>query len=236
MRSRDFKNEAREALSGNWLRAIFAWFIAGLFGATGVTVEYSTSVDSIPQGDGGVTAFLTNAVGQGESNVGGLDIKTILISSVFSFIVALIIFAIQSAVSVGYAKFNINMLEGDKPRVIELFAHFKKAGTAMWASILVFVRVFIGFLLFIIPGVIAAYQYSMVNYVIADNPDMTAREALAESKRIMKGYKWRFFCLSMSFIGWAFVVILTAGIASAYVGPFMQASVAALYCEARDNA
>ena len=228
MRSRDFKNAAREALSGNWFKAIVAALIAGAFGATGMTIDLTLSNNTVPEGDG-VTAMLTSA-GQ------GTDVQGILAGAGLALIVGLIFFAIQSAITVGYAKFNVNMVEGDKPRIIELFAHFKKVGTAMWANILAYIRIVIGSLLLFIPGIIASFQYSMVNYVIADNPEMTAKEALAESKRIMKGNKWKLFCLSLSFIGWAFVCALTLGLAAFYVVPLQQASFAAFYCEARDNA
>jgi uncharacterized membrane protein len=71
----------------------------------------------------------------------------------------------------------------------------------------------------------------MVNYIIAENPGITAREALEKSKEMMEGNKFRFFMFGLSFFGWALVVVLTFGIASIWVGPYMQASFAKFYRE-----
>ena len=57
-------------------------------------------------------------------------------------------------------------------------------------------------LLFIIPGLIKTYSYAMTPYILAENPGMTATDAITESRRIMDGNKWRLFCLGFSFIGW----------------------------------
>jgi uncharacterized membrane protein len=65
---------------------------------------------------------------------------------------------------------------------------------------------------------------------MAENPDMSANEAIRESKRLMKGNKWRFFCLQLSFIGWELLAIFfTAGIGLLWVVPYQQAAYAAFY-------
>ena len=76
-------------------------------------------------------------------------------------------------------------------------------------------------LLFIIPGLIKTYSYAMTPYILAEHPEMTATEAITESRRIMDGNKWRLFCLSFSFIGWA---LLCA--APALIGIGVLASIA----------
>ena len=57
-------------------------------------------------------------------------------------------------------------------------------------------------LLFIIPGIVKAYEYMMIPYLLADNPQMTKEQAFAESKRMMQGQKWKAFVLDLSIIGW----------------------------------
>jgi uncharacterized membrane protein len=136
---------------------------------------------------------------------------------------------ISSLVSIGYAQFNIDLVEGNDPRIATLFSKGKQVGTAIIANLLVFIRVFIGTILFIIPGIIAAFQYSMVNYIIAENPGIKAREALERSKEMMRGNKFRFFRLGLSFLGWSILVVLTFGIAGIWVGPYIEASYAAFY-------
>ena len=64
-------------------------------------------------------------------------------------------------------------------------------------------------LLFIIPGIVKAYEYMMIPYLLADNPQMTKEQAFAESKRMMQGQKWKAFVLDLSFIGWYILSGLT---------------------------
>lgn len=85
-------------------------------------------------------------------------------------------------------------------------------------------------LLFVIPGIVKAYEYMMIPYLLADNPQMTKEQAFAESKRMMHGQKWKAFVLDLSFIGWYILSGLTLGIlAIFYVSPYVNATHAALY-------
>jgi uncharacterized membrane protein len=103
------------------------------------------------------------------------------------------------------------------------------------ANLLIFVRVFIGFLLFMIPGIIESLNYAMVDHILAENPELTAREALQRSKELMKGNKWRLFCLHFSFIGWDLLTALTFGILSLWVVPLKAASIAVFYKKLVEN-
>mgnify|MGYP000081425479 CR=1 FL=1 len=83
---------------------------------------------------------------------------------------------------------------------------------------------------FIIPGIVKAYEYMMIPYLLADNPQMTKEQAFAESKRMMQGQKWKAFVLDLSFIGWYILSGLTLGILAVfYVSPYVNATHAALY-------
>ena len=85
-------------------------------------------------------------------------------------------------------------------------------------------------LLFVIPGIIKSYEYRMIPYLLAENPDMTKEEVFAESKSLMKGNKWKAFVLDLSFIGWYILSIFTCGILSIfYVNPYKCSTDAALY-------
>ena len=85
-------------------------------------------------------------------------------------------------------------------------------------------------LLFIIPGIIKEYEYMMVPYLLAENPQMSKDEAFAASKQMMTGNKWRAFVLDFSFIGWHILSVLTCGILEVfYVAPYVDAAHAALY-------
>jgi hypothetical protein len=84
-------------------------------------------------------------------------------------------------------------------------------------------------LLLLIPGIIAAFRYSLCFYILADHPEMGIMEVLNESKRMMKGNKWKMFCLNISFIGWAILGILTLGIGFIWLLPYMEVSIIAFY-------
>ncbi len=92
-------------------------------------------------------------------------------------------------------------------------------------------------LLFIVPGIVKAYEYRMIPYLLADDPTMTKDRAFAESRRMMHGNKWNAFVLDLSFLGWSLLSILTLGLlAIFYVGPYKYATDAALYEELRYGA
>ena len=97
------------------------------------------------------------------------------------------------------------------------------------ANLLAGIFIFLWSLLLIIPGIIKAYAYFMVPYILADNPQMKAMDAIRESERIMNGHKMDLFLLHLSFIGWMLLSFLTCGLLLLYVVPYMQAANAAFY-------
>ena len=84
-------------------------------------------------------------------------------------------------------------------------------------------------LCFIVPGIIKAFAYAIAPYILADNPTMSAFDALDESQTMMEGRKWNLFKLGFSFIGWLLLSILTFGILLIWIIPYMQAAYAAFY-------
>jgi uncharacterized membrane protein len=86
-------------------------------------------------------------------------------------------------------------------------------------------------LLLVIPGIIAAYRYAMASYIMAQNPEIGALDAIERSKAMMNGNKLRLFCLQLSFIGWMLLSALTLGIGYIFLRPYMQAAYAAFYLD-----
>lgn len=197
MNLRDIRRNGAAALSGNWFIAILA----------SVVVFVLSLLFTV------VANLLTN---------GGFVLTNPLLCLTLFLLLSVAELIVMNAVSVGYAEFFLDIADTAKPRLVTLFAHFNKAGRAIAVTFLVVLRVFIGMIFFVIPGIIAAYKYSMVYYVMATNPDLTASEVLRESKYIMRGNKWRLFCLDFSLIGWYFLIGLTFGLASFFVAPYIQ--------------
>lgn len=90
-------------------------------------------------------------------------------------------------------------------------------------------------MLFVIPGIIKSYSYSMAFYAMADDFSLTAREALNESKRITKGYKLSLFILELSFIGWEILASLSFGIGFFWLVPYKQLTYANAYKALKEN-
>ncbi|MCI7378725.1 MAG: DUF975 family protein [Bacteroidales bacterium] len=101
------------------------------------------------------------------------------------------------------------------------------------ALFLVNLFTFLWTLLLIIPGIIKAFSYALTPYIIMDEPELTAKQAIARSCEIMQGRRWKLFCLYLSFIGWGILCLLTFGIGFLWLVPYMNASIAAFYEDAR---
>ena len=82
----------------------------------------------------------------------------------------------------------------------------------------------------IVGGVIKTYEYRMIPYILADNPNINRKEAFELSKKMMKGNKWKMFILDISFFGWYILSVLTFGLLSVlYVNPYNASTIAQLY-------
>lgn len=90
-------------------------------------------------------------------------------------------------------------------------------------------------LLFIIPGIIKHYAYSQAYLIYKDQTNLSPNEKISslncitESKNLMRGHKWRFFLLEMSFIGWGILAVLSLGIGFLWLFPYENATRVAFY-------
>lgn len=202
--SAEFRRMAREALKGRWGLAVLAGLIAALL--SGTISDVVSSVMETYNPEQGV----------------GFGVPLI------SFAVSLFV---GSVVTIGYAWFNLEMVDGEEPSLSSLFAYFSCWKTAVAAQLLTTLYIFLWSFLFIIPGIMASFSYAMTHYVLADHPELTAREAIAHSKEIMYGNRFRLFCLVFSFIGWDILCIFTLGIGYLWLIPYQEAAIAAFYRE-----
>ena len=91
-------------------------------------------------------------------------------------------------------------------------------------------------LLFLIPGIVKSYAYSMAYYVKLDHPDYGWKACIDESRRLMNGHKWEKFVLDLSFLGWILVGALCLGVGTLWVTPYMAATEAQFYEYVRSSA
>ena len=135
-----------------------------------------------------------------------------------------------SIVAIGmlYACWDL-FTKGTLPEAGALFAPFKQYARTFGAVLLVFVYTLLWTLLLVIPGIIKAYSYSMTFYILRENPEMTAGDAITASQKMMDGHKMDLFLLSLSFIGWAILASITFGIGYLWLIPYIYTAYAAFY-------
>jgi len=131
---------------------------------------------------------------------------------------------IMGPMTLGLALVYLDVSYGVPLTVNRMFEGFDQFGKAFVLNLLIGIFTFLWSLLFFIPGIIKEISYSMAFYILAENPGMSAAEALNESKRIMNGHKMDYFILQLSFIGWLLLGAITFGLAYIYVIPYMTAS------------
>ena len=98
------------------------------------------------------------------------------------------------------------------------------------------VKIFLWSLLFVIPGIIKSYEYCMVPYILAENPQISCERAFELSRKMTKGEKWKIFVLDLSFIGWRILGVLCCCVGQVFVEPYYEATFAELYQIMREKA
>ena len=231
----DFRRIARDALSGKWAIAVVAGLIASLLGGVAANAPEIT----LNFGDNGANVGLELAGQQIYSSSGGWNemLTGFLVGSatliiLVALVMAVVYFVLGSVMGVGYSRFNLDLVDRRKdPELGTLFGYFTHWKNAAMAQLLQALYVVLWSLLFIIPGIIATYSYAMTSFILAENPEMDANEAIGRSKEMMYGNRWRLFCLHFSFIGWDILATLTLGIGNLWLVPYKQAASAAFYRE-----
>lgn len=208
----DFRRYAREALKGRWLKAGGTAIVAGFLGAQtygggNFFNSVSNNFDSVSQNSGAGADAVSN-IGAASSGVSASLLAGVLGFGLIFMIAAIVIFIISGAMTLGYAKYNLNLVDDKNPQFSDIFSQFGRLGTGLLMVFLRAVYTTLWTMLLVIPGIIAQYRYAMASYILYENPEMTANEAITESKLLMKGNKWRLFCLEFSFIGWILLAAL----------------------------
>lgn len=129
----------------------------------------------------------------------------------------------------GLSAFMLGVSREEKTEFGQLFAGFSNFLTAFLAYLLMTIFIILWMLLLIVPGIIKGLAYSMTYFILVDNKDMKALEAITKSKEMMKGHKFELFCLQLRFVGWGMLAILTLGIGFLWLFPYMQVSYAKFY-------
>ena len=230
----DFRGIARDALRGKWMVAILVGLVASLLGGVAsngpeVNLHFEGAAVNASIDYAGQTIFSTGS-GFG-SGIGAFLAGSAVYITIVAFLMAAVYFILGSVVGVGYARFNLGLVDGGFPSFGCLFDYIYYWKTTAVAKLLQSLYILLWSLLLVIPGIIAAYSYAMTDFILAEYPELTAGEAIARSKSLMYGNRWRLFCLHISFIGWEILSTLTLGIGNLWLRPYKQAATAAFYRE-----
>lgn len=129
-------------------------------------------------------------------------------------------------ISIGLIIYFTDIADGKQTSIGQIFTdafdgryYLRRVGGYAWMTLFTF----LWSLLFLIPGIVKSYSYSLTPYILAKYPGIPAREALKLSMKIMDGRKWELFVLHLSFIGWGILSALTFGIlAIFFVSPYFM--------------
>ena len=200
----DYRALARDALRGRWKTAVLAGLLASALGANIVnaTENITSNANRANQNSnitpGGYLELFSQANG---GRLLAVLVVCIVVWTLFTLVVG-------GAVRLGYARFNLNLVDGKAAAVSDLFSQKGRLWDGFCLKFLQGLYVALWSLLLVIPGIVKSYSYAMAPYIMAEHPALTANEAITESRRIMDGNKWRLFCLDFSFIGWELLCVL----------------------------
>ena len=235
-RARDYRESGWNILRGRYWWALLAGLIASILGGFGSGGSFR--FDFNYNADSSDFYHFVQRLFNGQLDLSQLNDIMRPFSGIMAALGGLIaaygiaMFIIGSAVELGYDKFNLTMFESPAaPKIETIFSRFSYFGNALLLRLLMFVKILLWALLFIIPGIVAAFRYSMAPYIMAENPDLSATEAIERSKQLMAGNKWRLFCLDFSFIGWWLLAALTGGIGGVFLHPYVKAAATAFYLD-----
>lgn len=227
----DLKYAAKDKLRKNYWTCVavgFIWSVIQLLMAGGSNANNVSRATS--DSTGGVDSIATGIANYLVEHP--LLIFTIIGSSVVLFIIGIIInLLVVYQIEVGVKGFFIRNGYTDA-RVGDILETYRNGsmGTVALTRFLMDLFTLLWTLLFIIPGIVKSYQYKMIPYILADNPDIDWREAFDLSKKMTDGHKMDLFILDLSFIGWYILSTVTCGIVGIfYVTPYYEQTMAEAY-------
>ena len=208
----DYRRIARENLAGNWGQSILVAFVAALFGALLTGSSFSMDIDA------SVLSKLPMFIQ-----------RYVALMAKIAGVLGIVRFVAGGTVELGYTQYLLKQYNKAAFDIKDLFSEFHRFSQGFLQSFLRELYVFLWCLLFIIPGLVKIYSYAMTPFIMAENPDMTANEAITASRELMDGHKGELFTLELTFFGWMLLNALTLGLGSLALNPYMNAARAAFY-------
>ncbi|MBR6521597.1 MAG: DUF975 family protein [Oscillospiraceae bacterium] len=146
-----------------------------------------------------------------------------------AFLFAVLIDIILQIVGVGFISYTLNISRHNPTGIADLADGFSVTFKVFAIALMQGIFIALWSLLFIVPGIIAMYRYRMAYYILLDDPDKGPLQCIRESKELMRGHKKELFVLDLSFIGWEFLITISAGILGIWILPYIYTTYAMYY-------
>ena len=138
--------------------------------------------------------------------------------------VSVVVWLLTNLLAAGWSVYHLGIRQGKKMGYGTLFDGFAFAGKVILVNLVTSIFIALWTMLFVIPGIVAAYRYRFALYNLCEDPEMGVMEAIRMSKQQTKGFKWQLFVLDLSFLGWAILCGLTLGILTIWIEPWIEQS------------
>ena len=225
---KELKSKGKAAFQANYWRCVIVALILTILVGGGIAAGGGNARDAYSDSSLSNEA-LTEQLSSIPSEVLAVVGAALIGASLIGFVVSLLVL---NPLQVGCKQFFlVNSELPHKAELRELLHGFRNNyGRVVLAMFLRTLFSVLWTLLFIIPGIIKAYSYRMVPYILAEDPSVGAMEAIKRSSQMMKGHKWNTFVLDLSFLGWYLLAAVTFGIVNVlWTGPYTEATDAELY-------
>ncbi len=179
-----------------------------------------------------------------QTHMAGNWTNMVVISLVFCLIATFtrcsfpLVLFVYCPLALGFVMTMMHFVRGTKSVSVEdIFSAFnaKFYWRSMGLGILVWVYTFLWSLLFLVPGVVKAYSYFLAPYILADNPELTAEEAICRSMRLMDGHKMQIFLMSLGYLCLATLSSLLLFIPMLWLVPYYQVAYVKFYEEVKNS-
>lgn len=167
--------------------------------------------------------------------ISGLTAEIDLKNEFLNFSISLGFTLIGFIISIGLVEFMVNYINDKNYDYEMLFSKFGDWKRILLTYFHIYIRVFAWCLLLIVPGIIKAYSYSMVPYILQNDKDISPVDALKLSEEIMNGHKMDLFILELSFIGWHLLAIPTLMILEVWIIPYQQTALTKYMYDLKTN-
>lgn len=222
MEAKKLRTRARANLAGIWGVSIAVAVVASLLGGLITGSSFLPSLNAEMTIPLPFVQEIADVMNQGWK-IGNFTLS--FRGGIFGFAA----FLLGGVLQIGYADFLLKQHDGREIHFNDLFGKFDFFGTGFAQRFLRGLYISLWSLLFVIPGIVKSYSYAMTPFLLADQPHLSASQAINASKELMDGHKMDLFILDLSFIGWDILAALTLNLGNIPLNPYKNAAYAAFY-------